>query len=64
MDPEAVERRLAGSAAEHACPDPRLQSYAFEGAPAEYDAYCSGGTEFNGFYGHGIVDAYAAVGGR
>jgi subtilisin family serine protease len=64
MDPDAVERRLDASAAEHACPDPRLQSYAFEGAPAEYDAYCSGGTEFNGFYGHGIVDAYAAVGGR
>ena len=26
--------------------------------------YCAGGTNFNGFYGYGIVDAYAAVGGR
>ena len=31
--------------------------------PTEFDALCEGTTEFNGFYGHGIVDAYAAVTG-
>jgi subtilisin family serine protease len=61
MNPDSVERRLIKSAAEHACPTPRLQSYVREGRPAEFDAKCTGGTGFNDFYGHGIVDAYAAV---
>jgi lantibiotic leader peptide-processing serine protease len=64
MSPDLVERQLYRTAAPHACPNPRLQSYAFEGAPKEYDAYCAGPKSFNGFYGHGIVDAYAAVRGR
>ena len=37
--------------------------------PADYDlngtgaqdAYCTGYSEYNGFYGHGLVDALAAV---
>ncbi|GAA1798829.1 S8 family serine peptidase [Luedemannella flava] len=61
MDPNRVERVLTGTAAEHACPEPPLQSYANEGRPAEFDALCVGGKAFNGFYGSGIVDAYAAV---
>jgi subtilisin family serine protease len=64
MLPALVEARLYQTAAEHACPEPRLQSYAQEGRPAEFDAYCAGSKYFNGFYGYGIVDAYAAVGGR
>ena len=32
-----------------------------EGRPTEFNALCEGTTEFNGFYGHGIVDAYSAV---
>jgi lantibiotic leader peptide-processing serine protease len=64
MSPDAVEAQLNRSAAEHACPTPRLQSYTNVGRSAEFDAYCSGGTSFNGFYGYGVVDAYAAVGGR
>jgi lantibiotic leader peptide-processing serine protease len=63
MSPNAVERRLYRTAAEHACPEPRLVSYENVGRPAEFNAYCAGGRNFNGFYGHGIVDAYAAVGG-
>jgi hypothetical protein len=59
-----VERQLLATAAAHACPDPPLRSYANEGRPAEYDALCEGGVNFNGFYGHGIVDAYAAVTSR
>ncbi|WP_127543729.1 S8 family serine peptidase [Actinoplanes sp. OR16] len=64
LDPNVVERQLYKTAAEQACPTPRLVSYANEGRPAEWDAYCEGGKNFNGFYGYGIVDAYAAVGGR
>jgi subtilisin family serine protease len=63
MDPDAVERQLYRTAAEHACPTPRLQSYAFEGVGTAWDAYCAGPKNFNGFYGHGVVDAYAAVRG-
>ncbi|GIE90444.1 S8 family serine peptidase [Actinoplanes regularis] len=62
--PAVVEQILYRTAAKHACPTPRLQSYTQEGRPAEFDALCEGGTNFNGFYGYGIVDAYAAVGGR
>jgi subtilisin family serine protease len=47
MSPNAVERKLIKSAAEHACP----------AATPE----CEGTPEFNGFYGNGIVDAYRAV---
>jgi lantibiotic leader peptide-processing serine protease len=61
---DIVEQILYRTADEHACPTPRLQSYAQEGRSAEFDALCEGGTNFNGFYGYGIVDAYAAVGGR
>ncbi|MBG0568926.1 S8 family serine peptidase [Actinoplanes aureus] len=64
MAPKLVEAQLYRSAAEHACPEPRLQSYVQEGRSVEFDALCEGGKNFNGFYGHGIVDAYAAVGGR
>jgi hypothetical protein len=32
-----------------------------EGRSTEFDAHCAGGEDFNGFYGAGIVDAYAAV---
>lgn len=61
MAPDAVEKQLTRTAAEHACPEPRLQQYRNEGRDASYDAYCAGGLDFNGFYGYGIVDAYAAV---
>jgi subtilisin family serine protease len=61
LDPWKVERHLLGTAAPHACPDPPLRSYANEGRPVEWDALCEGGPRFNGFYGFGIVDAYAAV---
>jgi lantibiotic leader peptide-processing serine protease len=64
MSPDAVERQLDRTAAEHACPTPRLQSYVDVGRSIEFDAYCSGGKNFNGFYGYGVIDAYAAVGGH
>ncbi len=64
LAPRKTERVLVESAAAHACPTPALQSYVREGRSAEFDALCEGTTEFNGFYGHGIVDAYSAVTGK
>jgi hypothetical protein len=64
MSPNLVELILETSATEHACPTPRLQSYAQEGRGPEFDAYCAGSPQFNGFYGYGIVNAYAAVTGH
>jgi subtilisin family serine protease len=64
LKPKDTERILVGSAAAHACPTPALQSYVREGRSTEFDALCEGTTEFNGFYGHGIVDAYSAVTGK
>ncbi|WCN81184.1 S8 family serine peptidase [Micromonospora sp. LH3U1] len=61
MSPDLVEQHLYRTAAEHACPEPRLQQYRNEGRDETYDAYCAGGVNFNGFYGYGIVDAYSAV---
>jgi lantibiotic leader peptide-processing serine protease len=61
LDPTKVESLLLRTAAEHACPEPRLFSYANEGRPPEFDAFCEGDLNFNGFYGYGIVDAFAAV---
>jgi len=61
LEPWKVEYLLYSTAAEHACPTPRLQSYVNVGRSTEFDALCEGSTEFNGFYGFGIVDAYAAV---
>ncbi|HYY75614.1 MAG TPA: S8 family serine peptidase [Gaiellaceae bacterium] len=64
LSPKRTERHLYRSASDHACPQPRLFSYEDSGIPPEFDAFCAGGKERNGFYGHGIVDAYAAVLGR
>jgi subtilisin family serine protease len=63
LAPRKTERILAGSAAEHACPTPPLQSYTDVGRSTEFDALCEGTSAFNGFYGSGIVDAYTAVTG-
>jgi hypothetical protein len=61
LDPKKVENILTGTAANHPCPSPRLFSYQDVGRGPEFDAFCEGGTDFNGFYGHGIVDALKAV---
>ena len=59
--PNKTEFVLNETAAEHACPTPPLRDYGPKGRPDEFDALCEGDLEFNGFYGYGIVDAYAAV---
>ncbi|NGY60535.1 S8 family serine peptidase [Lentzea sp. NEAU-D13] len=61
MPPAQVERVLKGTADKVPCPTPRTVSYEHTGRPAEYNATCEGGLNFNGFYGHGVVDAFAAV---
>ncbi|MGH3713645.1 MAG: S8 family serine peptidase [Micromonosporaceae bacterium] len=61
LAPSKVEKHLYKTADTHACPTPRLQTYTNEGRSPEFNAYCEGGEKFNGFYGYGIVDAYAAV---
>jgi len=62
LDPDTTERILTGTADETACPAP---VYVYPAPiPSAYTANCDGTREFNGFYGHGIVDALAAVTGR
>ncbi|HMJ94742.1 MAG TPA: S8 family serine peptidase [Thermoleophilaceae bacterium] len=56
--PDTVEKVLKRSARDHACPEPRAYDYPDLGP--EYTAVCEGSKQFNGFYGHGIVDALAA----
>ena len=61
LKPDTTQRILERTAAEHPCPSPPLQTYTNEGRPEEFNALCQGTTNFNGFYGNGIVDALAAV---
>jgi subtilisin family serine protease len=61
-DPDMVEQVLERTATDHACPDQNPFDYPDLGD--EYTALCEGDASSNGFYGEGIVDAQAAVGGR
>jgi subtilisin family serine protease len=63
MDPALVRERLRATAANHACPDPATVDYTIVGRPASWNATCEGTAEYNGFYGDGIVNAQAAIGG-
>ncbi|NKQ56654.1 S8 family serine peptidase [Amycolatopsis sp. K13G38] len=61
LSPDAVQRVIEGTAAQTPCPTPRTVDYLDEGRDASFTATCAGPTSFNGFYGHGLVDAYSAV---
>ncbi|MFL6121742.1 S8 family peptidase [Actinophytocola sp.] len=61
MDPDDVRRVLEGTAFKRPCPTPRTVDYSDEGRDASFTATCQGSKEFNGFYGHGSVDAWSAV---
>jgi subtilisin family serine protease len=64
LAPSAVTKLLYRSTVPQACPEPRLFHYERilpSGAVSTADHLCQGGTSFNGFYGHGIVNAYLAV---
>jgi subtilisin family serine protease len=56
--------RLQSTAVPHVCPQPRLFHYTrirTDGTVVQADAFCAGPTNKNGFYGSGIVNAFAAV---
>lgn len=57
MDPDAVEQVLLTTAADRACPPP----VPVEAGEPAVGAPCEGDESFNGHYGEGIVDAFAAV---
>ncbi|HEV2779157.1 MAG TPA: S8 family serine peptidase [Actinophytocola sp.] len=61
MNPDAVQRVLEGTAFKIPCPVPPTVDYLDEGRDASFTATCTGTLQFNGFYGHGSVDAWAAV---
>jgi len=61
MDPDKVQRVLEGTAFQTPCPVPPTVDYLDEGRDASFTATCVGTKAFNGFYGHGIVDAWSAV---
>jgi subtilisin family serine protease len=61
MSPDAVQRVLEGTASQTPCPTPRTVSYTNEGRDDSYTATCQGDLSFNGFYGHGSIDAWSAV---
>jgi subtilisin family serine protease len=66
-NPSRVTQLLYRSSTHQACPEPRLFHYErilTTGAVRTTDHLCEGTASFNGFYGHGIVNAYSAVAGR
>jgi subtilisin family serine protease len=61
LPPDEVERILAATAADHACPPGGTEVYTDEGRPADWNAACQGTLDVNGFYGVGIANAANAV---
>ena len=61
LSPRKVERMLKSTAREKACPEPRTFTYPDPDLTPDYTAVCEGDEEFNGFFGHGVVDAYARL---
>ena len=64
LSPDRTESLLYRTAVEQACPQPRTYHYTrvrADGSVLESDARCAGPASKNGFYGHGIVNAYAAA---
>ena len=62
MDPHAVEDVLTETFRDHHVPHAgAAHSYADKGRGPPLHRAREGDAEFNGFYGHGIVDALAAV---
>jgi subtilisin family serine protease len=59
--PDATPQTLTKMLTEEATPVPCPADYDLDDTGAQ-DAYCEGYDPYNGFYGHGLVDALAAVG--
>jgi subtilisin family serine protease len=67
LNPRTTERILLQTAVDHACPQPRDFVWTRirpDGSVATSTATCEGPTRDNGFYGEGIVNAYAAATAR
>jgi lantibiotic leader peptide-processing serine protease len=60
LSPDVVERVLRKTAQDHACPTPRTFTYPDPDLTPDYTAVCDRPRTRNGFYGDGIVDAFAA----
>ncbi len=60
LSPDVVEKVLKRTAQDHACPDPPVFTYPDPDLTPDYTATCEGNADFNGFYGEGWVDAFAA----
>jgi subtilisin family serine protease len=64
LDPARTRALLFSTARAHACPQPRLFEYTrikADGSVVQAEAFCAGPKQNNGFYGHGIVNAFEAV---
>jgi subtilisin family serine protease len=63
LAPAQTRKWLYRTATKLACPSPRTFHYTVirSSGTTESDATCSGGRSKNGFYGHGVVNAYRAV---
>lgn len=59
LDPATVEKLLYKTATQKPCPTPRQYVYKLFGQLETHQ--CEGDRADNGFYGHGIVDAYRAA---
>ncbi len=67
LSPAKTEAKLLKSAVETPCPTPATVQYTRilpDGTVAQSTSTCEGPKHDNGFYGHGIVNAKAAVTGR
>lgn len=60
LSPDAVERVIKRTAQDTPCPDPPVYTYPDPDLTPDYTAICEGDADFNGFYGEGLVDAFAA----
>ncbi|MEO3790064.1 S8 family serine peptidase [Nonomuraea sp. B10E15] len=59
LDPATTERLLYKTATQKACPTPRRHVYTIYNKTETHE--CEGDKADNGFYGHGIVDAWKAA---
>jgi subtilisin family serine protease len=64
LNPQTTEQILRRTATPHPCPTPPLLDYTPVGRPASYNVTCAGKPTRNNIWGHGIVDALAAVTSR
>ena len=61
LNPNRTEKLLEQTATKTPCPAQNPFTYPDPDLDASYTATCEGTRSFNGFYGHGIVNALRAV---